>query len=142
MAAENQHCCAVGGVAELKIVEEVLDEFEHLCSRLGGVSAEDKLQFSLAVSEILTNMITHSQPSIGSHQMIINAELCVHPHCLQATLRDDAQPAQVMLSDLSLPDDLLTESGRGLAISTMVLDRLEHRTDDGNVWTLERTRRH
>ncbi|NDK30474.1 ATP-binding protein [Nesterenkonia haasae] len=141
MPVDAQKCCEIDGSAELGIVEEVLDAFDQLCEGSGGVADEDQMQFALAVSEILTNMITHGRAHPGAAEIAIHAKICVDPHQLQAFLRDTAEPINVALDNLSLPDDVLEESGRGLVISTMVLDRLERQTDSGNVWTLQRFRR-
>lgn len=141
MAGESQNCVEVMGPAELQMVEKVLDAFDRLCESTGRVAEEDQMQFALAVSEILTNMITYGQSTSGADPVSIHAEICVNDHEMCASLRDTAEPVHVALDDLSLPDDLLDESGRGLAISAMVLDRLERQTDSGNVWTLQRSRR-
>ncbi|WP_258934545.1 ATP-binding protein [Nesterenkonia pannonica] len=106
----------------------------------GEVSDDERDQFSLAVSELLTNMITHGETDDASG-VRINACLCVRPDRLTGTLSDTAQEAEVVLDGVRMPDPM-AESGRGLAISTMILDSLEHTTDTGNVWSFWRSRGH
>lgn len=125
------------GPANLHFVETLLDELEALYRAAQDVSDEDRTYFSLAVSEIATNIVTYS---VSESEVAVTADLVVDDVTLSARLGDDAEPVHVRFEDAELPDEM-AESGRGLAIATMALDQLSHELDEGNVWKLVRNRR-
>ena len=52
-------------------------------------------------------------------------------------LIDDGNEAHVDLGSACMPEDVLAERGRGLAMAKLVLDRLTYRREAGvNHWTL------
>ncbi|WP_162319747.1 ATP-binding protein [Nesterenkonia haasae] len=128
---------SVTGTAELGFVEEVLDTLEDLYTTTGDVSAEDRTFFSLAVSEIATNIVTHGETET---EVTVTADLAVDDESLSAEFQDDAEPVELPLEAAALPDEF-AESGRGLAIAKMALDQLSHKADDGHTWHLMRRRR-
>ncbi|MCH8559153.1 ATP-binding protein [Nesterenkonia sp. LB17] len=127
------------GTAELTFVDQVLDALERLCRAADGISEEDRTFFSLAVSEIATNIVTHSGCE-GDAEVTVIADLTVDDAALSARFQDDAAPVAVALEEAELPDEL-AESGRGLAIAKMALDQLSHEVNNGHIWTLVRKRR-
>ena len=120
------------GSADLAFVDALLDDLDRLWDLAPGIADEDRLLFGLAVSEIATNIAEHSPTEAR-----ISAEVIASAGSLRAELRDTAPAARV---DLSTPmPGADAESGRGLALSTSVLDELRHETTGaGNVWTLVR----
>lgn len=137
--AEPASCITVTGEAEMPFVDELLDALEQLIRAAGDVSAEDHTLFSLAVSEIATNIVTHGRCP-GNTRVTVTADLSIRDDVLFAQFRDDAAPVDVALAKAELPDEL-AESGRGLAIAKMALDQLRHEVDEGHTWTLVRKRR-
>lgn len=137
---ENPTKIALKGTAELEFVDEVLTALEGLFASVGDIAEEDRTFFSLAVSEIATNICTHHNMD---RPVAVSAELTVTATALRAQFHDDADPADpavIHLEGATLPEDL-AESGRGLAIAKMALDHLSHEVADGHVWTLMKKRR-
>lgn len=128
---------SVSGSAELGFVEDVLETLEDLYTTTGDVSHEDQTFFSLAVSEIATNIVTHGE---AETEVTVTAELVVDDESLTADFQDDADPVELPLEAAALPDEF-AESGRGLAIAKMALDQLSHEVEDGHSWHLVRKRR-
>ncbi|MGJ9426024.1 ATP-binding protein [Nesterenkonia halotolerans] len=139
---ENTFHTSLTGTAELHFVDEVLDALTGLYGEAGDVSDEDRTFFSLAVSEIATNIVTHAcaSPATDLSSVSVSVELTVEAENLTARFVDDAAPADVSVTEAELPDEL-AESGRGLAIATMALDQLTYDVHDGNTWKLLRRRR-
>lgn len=134
---ESAAQASLTGPAELGFVDEVLDTLDGLYTATGDVSDEDQTLFSLAVSEVATNIVTHSE---ADAEVTVTADLAVDEEELSAQFEDNADPADVPLEAATLPDEL-AESGRGLAIAKMALDELSHEVNDGHVWQLMRKRR-
>lgn len=127
------------GAAELTFVDQVLNALETLFDSAGDVSDEDRTFFSLAVSEIITNIVTHSTCS-GESGVTVTADLIVDDTAMSARFQDDAAPITIDIQGAELPDEL-AESGRGLAIAKMALDQLSHEVSNGHTWNLRRRRR-
>lgn len=125
------------GPAELGFVEEVLDTLEDLYSSTGDVLDEDQTFFSLAVSEIATNIVSHGEAGVD---ITVTADLTIDSEALSADFEDNADPVELSLDTAELPDEF-SESGRGLAIAKMALDHLSHEVEDGHTWHLIRKRR-
>ncbi|MGX9346480.1 ATP-binding protein [Microbacterium sp. KNMS] len=123
----------VEGRAEVAFVDAVLDALERIWSR-AEVADADRMLFGLAVSEIATNVVTHSP---GDAEVRVTAELEVGRTALTAIIRDTAWPVDIAWADVSMPGPD-AESGRGLALAREALDVLDHHVDHGNVWTLVR----
>lgn len=137
---ENPAKVSLKGIAELEFVDEVLSALENLFASAGDIAEEDRTFFSLAVSEIVTNICTHHNTN---RPVTVSAELRVTADALHAQFHDDADPADPAVIDVegaTLPGDL-AESGRGLAIAKMALDHLSHEVADGHLWTLMKKRR-
>ncbi|MGJ9373776.1 ATP-binding protein [Nesterenkonia sp. CF4.4] len=135
--SNNDSHTSLTGSAEPDLVEAVLDTLDGLYRAAENVSDEDQTYFSLAVSEIITNVVTHSE---SDSNVTVTTNLSVDREALRAQIRDNAEPAHVPLDDAGLPDEM-AESGRGLVIAKMALDQFSHELDDGNIWTLARYRR-
>ncbi|MDN3312087.1 ATP-binding protein [Microbacterium oryzae] len=134
-ADDRTRCARVEGRADLTFVDAVLDALEKLWDEAPDVADEDRMLFTLAVSEIVTNVATHAP---GAPDLVTSAELEVSEEMLRAVIKDTAAPVQIDWSTVGMPGDE-AESGRGLALAQATLDRLEHRSDeDGNIWLLIR----
>ncbi|MEP9380805.1 ATP-binding protein [Nocardioides sp. KR10-350] len=122
-------------------VPDELDKLHALLTRAGeehpDVSASDLMLFETAVTEVANNVIEHGVPTGGVHWTFT---LDVDPGELQAVLRENGQ---AFTGDLhgAMPDDPLSESGRGLPLADTVLDELEYvRDGSDNVWRMVRRR--
>ncbi|MFK0074381.1 ATP-binding protein [Arthrobacter woluwensis] len=121
------------GEASPGFVDEVLDALETLWLGTPSVPAEDRTLFMLAVSEVTTNIVQHSEPGVRVH-----VRLSADEGQLRAVVRDTAPAVALDLESAELPD-AESESGRGLALTLAVLDEFRHDgTEDGNLWTLRR----
>lgn len=138
----------VRAAADPEVVDVVLDALESLYDEVADVDPEDRLHFSLAVSEIVTNVVEH-----GAHRIAVGSEpeapkpgvdvdVCVEitSAVLRATVTDTAEAAEVPLAQAAMPGEW-AESGRGLALAMEVLDELRHDAGPGNTWHLSRRRR-
>lgn len=125
----------LGGPARLALVDAVLDALDAAWTDAPGVPDEDRTLFTLAVSEVVTNMVQHGE---GPTAVTVRAEIRLGSGVLTATLIDTAPPASIDWHGISMPDEN-SESGRGLALSQSVLDEFTHTFDDtGNTWRLTR----
>ncbi len=125
----------VDGVADLQLVDQVLDALENLWVDADFVPAEDRMLFTLAVSEVTTNVAQHSE---SPPPVTLSVQIAVTRGMLSAVIQDSAPPVTVNWDEVELPDEF-GESGRGLALTRMALDEAEHRSDEhGNMWTLRR----
>jgi serine/threonine-protein kinase RsbW len=125
----------LGGPARLALVDAVLDALDAAWTDAPGVPDEDRTLFTLAVSEVVTNMVQHGE---GPTAVTVRAEIRLESGVLTATLIDTAPPASIDWHGISMPDEN-SESGRGLALSQSVLDEFTHTFDDtGNTWRLTR----
>jgi serine/threonine-protein kinase RsbW len=127
----------IEGRADDDLIEEVHAGLDRLWrSDTGaGVGEEDRTLFTLAVSEIATNIVEHAR---AREPISVSVELTVDGDALRATFTDDADPAIIDLRAVSMPGED-AESGRGLALAVATLDSLEHDGGSwGNVWRLAR----
>ncbi len=123
------------GLAQLALVDRALDALDELWSQAAHVGAEDRVAFGLALSEVATNMVQHSD---GPFTVTLTLDIDLGSEDITATLVDTARPAAIYWDGVSMPD-VDSEGGRGLALATAVLDELRHTSDaDGNTWVLRR----
>ena len=117
---------AIGRVHEL---------FERLGEQRDDLSERFRGGFELAVVEVVTNVVRHSEDGAP-----VRVELALRAtgDGIEAVIIDDADPAAVDIDGASMPDpDDLAESGRGLALVTMLVDDFAHEPlAHGNRWTL------
>jgi serine/threonine-protein kinase RsbW len=127
----------ISGPADLALVDAVHEALGQLWQEVPDVSDDDRILFSLAVSEVATNVVEHAS---GEDKPTVSIRLSVDGAELIAVMSDDADPALIRLDEVSMPD-ADAESGRGLALALAALDELRHEAGDGNVWVLRRDRR-
>lgn len=91
----------------------------------------------LALHELLTNLVDHAYHQAPNGQ--IKVLLQVDPTTILMETRDQGEPANVDLSEISMPDPLdLLEGGYGLAIIQSLMDELYYRYENGqNIWRLK-----
>jgi len=125
----------LGGPARLALVDAVLDALDAAWTDAPGIPDEDRTLFTLAVSEVVTNMVQHGE---GPTDVTVRVEIRLGSDVLSATLIDTAPPASIDWHGIAMPDEN-SESGRGLALAQSVLDEFSHTYDDrGNTWRLSR----
>jgi serine/threonine-protein kinase RsbW len=124
---------AVTGPDTLAEIQRTLD----LALSEEEVSEYAKMCIELAVSEIGTNIIEHSN---DGRPVRLRMVVELQPDTIAVNFTDDGHPAPIDLTRVAMPDDS-SEHGRGLAIAHRVLDELSYFRDrEGNHWTLKRRR--
>lgn len=133
--AENQEASfSLEGEARLELVDQALDAISTFDVGDRRDSREDRDLFMLAVSEITTNIVQHSDGAVS-----VRMELEVGAEEIRAVIRDTAPAVNLDWTEVSLPDDETAESGRGLSLARAVLDGIELTSSPaGNTWTLFR----
>jgi serine/threonine-protein kinase RsbW len=130
---------AVTAAATPEVVDRVLDELAALWERTPDVAVADRTRFEMGVVEILGNIVEHAfraDDGRGADGRELTVEVHVAPAALTAVLGDNGRPAEIDLSDVTMPG-ADAESGRGLALAVAALDGLEHERVEGrNRWTL------
>jgi serine/threonine-protein kinase RsbW len=129
-------------VLEGLAVPESLNLLHDLLARVGeehpDLDPGDLMLFETAVIEVAGNVVEHGRPP-GSVSW--SFRLTVLPERLEATLSDSGEEYPGGTWGTSMPDDLMQEDGRGLALATAVLDSLDYeRTEGANHWTMLRAR--
>jgi serine/threonine-protein kinase RsbW len=129
-------------VLEGLAVPESLNLLQDLLERVGrdhpGLGAGDLMMFETAVIEVAGNVVEHGRPR---GRVTWAFRLSVLPDRLEAQLSDSGEEYPGGTWGTSMPDDLLQENGRGLALATAVLDSLDYRRSRGaNHWTMLRGR--
>lgn len=121
--------------ADPEAIGRVHEVFERLGDCRGDLSESVRGAFELAVVEIVTNVVVHSD---SDRTVTIELVIRATAYGLEAVVTDDAAPAAVDTAAATMPDpEDLTESGRGLALVTSLVDRFDHEPLlDGNRWTL------
>jgi serine/threonine-protein kinase RsbW len=99
------------------------------------VGASERDRFTLAIAEIVGNVVSHGALASADPPML-RLEVRVSGDRLAALIVDDGAP--VVNSDLSaFPEDDLAEHGRGLPLAHVALDDLRYeRRGDQNHWEL------
>lgn len=124
----------VSGPAGLDLVDRALDELDRLWERAPEVSPQDRTLFTLALSEVTTNIAQHNDRT----DVVFSVDVRVTADELRASVRDTAPPAPIDWDAVSMPEEA-AESGRGLALSQAALDEFTHTVGDhGNTWVLVR----
>ena len=129
-------------VLEGLAVPESLDLLHGLLERVGqdhpDLDAGDLMMFETAVIEVAGNVVEHGQPR---GRVTWAFRLSVLPDRLEAQLSDSGEEYPGGTWGTSMPDDLLQEDGRGLALATAVLHSLDYqRSSAANHWTMLRRR--
>lgn len=121
--------------ADFAAVELVHRMFERLAEERPGLPERTRTAVELAVVEVVTNVVQHSP---GQPTVTVELVIDVTADGLSAVVCDDAPPVDIDLAAAEMPDaDELVDSGRGLALVGMLVDRFEHTNlPDGNRWTL------
>lgn len=128
------------GCAEPECVDRALDLLQELWAECGGLGADDRMAFELAVVEVMANIVQHS---VSADPVDVRLRVLVHPDRVEADFEDTGDDVHLPapLHDIPLPDDG-QETGRGLRMADAVLDELSHsRTGRTNHWRLVRRRR-
>ena len=123
-------------------VPETLNLLHDLLETVGrdhpDIDSGDLMLFETAVIEVAGNVVEHGRPQ---GRVAWTFRLSVLPDLLAATLSDSGEEYPGGTWGTAMPQDPMSENGRGLALATAVLDDLRYeRSDDRNQWTMLRRR--
>ena len=122
-------------VASPRVFEETELALERAWSMHGQVPFAVRTQTGIAVAEVVANIVEHG--GAGRQLVRIEMHITVQSDHVLVDLIDDGNEAHVDLGSACMPEDVLAERGRGLAMAKLVLDRLTYRREAGvNHWTL------
>lgn len=121
--------------ADAEAIDRVHLLFEELAARRPDLADDRRGAFELAVVEVVTNVIQHGAEGTRAR---VRLELGHTDDGLRAVVTDDAEPADVDVSNATMPDpEDFGESGRGLALIALLVDEFVHEPlPHGNRWTL------
>ncbi|WP_066520120.1 ATP-binding protein [Curtobacterium ammoniigenes] len=102
-----------------------------------SVTEDERMALELALVELTSNVLEHAADDNGVRCRLV---LRIEDTAITASLRDSAEPGTLSLTTRAMPD-AFAESGRGLALVQMLVDRLQFDSSNGvNEWTIERGR--
>src|SRR6478752_5333310 len=135
MATDGDPAVRVEASATPAFIDAVHEALETLWESAPEVGDEDRLLFTLAASEVATNIVTHAT---AEHPIDVAFEASVGSGVVEGAFTDNADPAPVSLLSATMPETD-AESGRGIALALAALDAFTHEAGGGNVWRLRRT---
>lgn len=118
-------------------LEQVHATLAALWAEVVDLDPMDRMAFDTAVAEVAANIVSYcGGPAFFALDLDASADRVV------AEFRDDGTELPPgTLEGAVMPDDLLAEHGRGLAIARAALDELSYRRTDGiNHWRLVKQR--
>ncbi len=127
--------CTTVGPRALEQTDAALARFWALHDRIPEVVC---LQTGIAVAEIVANIVEHGRhPRLGRQAERIEIWVAVRADHVRVVVADDGAAADVDVKIVGLPDDVLAERGRGLAMAKRLCDELTYERRDGwNHWTM------
>lgn len=125
-----------------RVAESGLTELHDLMERVGRENPDldptGLVLLETALIEVAGNAVEHGTPPGGLHYRF---DLEVSSDGLRGAFTDDGDPVDVP-DHTAYPDDVLAESGRGLALARAALTELRYeRQGDLNAWFLTRLTR-
>jgi anti-sigma regulatory factor (Ser/Thr protein kinase) len=112
-----------------------VDRLHHSVSqfcREHGLSSQIEGDLSLALEEILVNVIRYGHPEGGKHEIVV--WLSLEQDCVIATVEDDGvpfNPLEAPEPDLCSPIEKRQVGGLGIHLVRSITDGLEYRRNEG-----------
>ena len=116
---------------DISEVDRLYRSVSQFC-RENGLSSEIEGDLSLALEEVLVNVISYGHPEGGKHEILV--ELAVEEECVVATVEDDGMPFNPLETpepDLDSPMEARRIGGLGIHLVRNITDRLEYRRNEG-----------
>ena len=115
-------------ISEIERLHSIVSQFckEH------GLSSEVEGDLSLAIEEILVNVIRYGHPEGGEHDILV--WLSMEQDCVIAAVEDDGVPFNPLGApepDLDSPIETRRIGGLGIHLVRHVTDGLEYSRDQG-----------
>jgi serine/threonine-protein kinase RsbW len=118
----------VNDIAEVDRLHRCVSQF----CRDHGLSSEIENDLTLALEEILVNVIRYGHPEGGKHE--IQIWLSLEQDCVVATVEDDGMPFNPLEApepDLYSPMETRPIGGLGIHLVRNITDGLEYRRNEG-----------
>ena len=118
----------VNDIAEVDRLHRCVSQF----CRDHGLSSEIENDLTLALEEILVNVICYGHPEGGKHE--IQIWLSLEQDCVVATVEDDGMPFNPLEApepDLYSPMETRPIGGLGIHLVRNITDGLEYRRNEG-----------
>jgi serine/threonine-protein kinase RsbW len=115
-----------GSTAYIRLVRDAVDTLADRVS----LSPEDRAAVKLAVGEACNNAVQHAASGENGRSGTVAVALRIGPEALEIEVANEGkgfEPAAAMPTA-----ELLTESGRGLALIEMMMDSVEYLHHEGN----------
>ncbi|AEE47696.1 ATP-binding protein [Cellulomonas fimi] len=121
------------GPDDVAVLERVHDALATLWRSAGDVAETDRIALETAVVEVAGNVVRHGDHRAGRHLLLRAGD-----HGLVAEITQPGPPPHVDLDAVMPGAD--AESGRGLALTRMLVDLTYTERDGAGIWTLVRPR--
>ena len=118
-------------VNDISEVDRLHRDVSQFCQE-HGLSSEIEGDLSLALEEILVNVIHHGHPEGGKHE--IQVRLSLEEDCIITTVEDDGvpfNPLEAPEPDLHSPIETRPIGGLGIHLVRNITDGLEYRRNEG-----------
>ena len=119
--------------SDVRYIERVVDIVRHQCATMEFASHFCSLNIPVALSEALANAIRCGNREDPEKQVTVRA--VVTPEHLVLEVRDEGAgfDLDACTVDVTAPDNLEREDGRGLYLMRQLMHRVERYDDGGNV---------
>ena len=116
-------------------LDQVHGLLAELWAREPGVPGDERDRFTLALAEVVGNVVEHGRTEAGAVPEVV-VHVAATPEEVIGEVVDDG--VEVPDPDRAeLPDDPLAEGGRGLALAHMAVDEVAYERGEGrNRWRL------
>lgn len=118
--------------ADLAALDAMHAAAERVWAAHPEVEELDRMALVLALAELVGNVIEHSD---ARH---IWCDIVVREGAVTATLRDDGPPVPPRVDSALVPEDPLSEDGRGMAMARHLADLRYAREGGENRWVVVR----
>nr|WP_255409509.1 ATP-binding protein [Cryobacterium sp. Y29] len=119
-------------------VNDVHDFVEAQLSQHPDLDDLDRMKVLTALIELGSNVIQHANNGSG---VTCTLTLSVEDEQIHAQLSDSSEIGGIKLAAGGMPEDVLAESGRGIAFIQALVDDLHYtRIGDRNLWSISKKR--
>lgn len=137
--AANRRELSLVAPARIEVIDQAHALIEQLWDDPAAPSPTDRIRFEMAVIEILGNIVEHAAqvdpPDVAARQ--VELTVSCDEEMIEARFGDDGKPVEIDLADVTMPDQLDAEDGRGLALAIAAVDEVTYeRIGPSNRWTL------
>ena len=116
---------------DLQEIARVIDSIELLCAD-EGIMPQQGLRFSLALDELITNILYYGLADHSDGEISLSVE--IKDGALHAEIADNGPQFDPFSAEVASPSGAIEErrvGGLGIKLVKAVMDRLEYRRDGG-----------